>query len=251
MATSDWWIGSYPNLPEQTVTVSTAGTLSGSMYLDDPTGARSLLNTLVGALTTAGATTPAAFLTQGRRVRLTFGATTSVTWTTTLLRDLLGFTGNLSGASAYTATNISPLFFSPGGASMPQHDILAGSGETVSDTIVRETPALVTATTVNEWRRNRLVVPFVAIDRYRSASEANGEYLSWWDYVLRHRRPFKRYTGITETDGSTTQVTLSGALGPYVLAEEQRSPGFTRSTGFEKNDHKGAIDIPIRTVTDF
>jgi hypothetical protein len=33
------------------------------------------------------------------------GTTTSVTWTDTALRDLLGFTGNLSGSTSYTATN--------------------------------------------------------------------------------------------------------------------------------------------------
>lgn len=39
------------------------------------------------------------------KVSLGFAATTSVTWTDVALRNLLGFTADLSGASSYTATN--------------------------------------------------------------------------------------------------------------------------------------------------
>lgn len=75
-----------------------------------------LLEHLQTVIRTVGAfnTTDVTFDGASGLVTINFKATCSVVWTDTDLRDLLGFTGNLSGSSAYTATNTCRGLWRPG-----------------------------------------------------------------------------------------------------------------------------------------
>lgn len=73
---------------------------------------RALLDDFVSGVSAGGAALSWSF--SGEFVRLSSaGAAWSLTWTDTLLRDFLGFTGNLSGNTAYTATNRPPFAYFP------------------------------------------------------------------------------------------------------------------------------------------
>src|SRR5690242_20226068 len=116
MAT-DLLIGSYPSLPAQTLSVSTAGPVTencvvpaSSYYLYDDHSSFDLLEAIGVALeghsVLSGATVE---ILDSRHVRISANQTFSLTWPVdNILRNLLGFTTNLSGTNTYTATNISP-----------------------------------------------------------------------------------------------------------------------------------------------
>ncbi|MCP4549514.1 MAG: hypothetical protein GY835_23915 [bacterium] len=77
------------------------------------------------------------------KVTLNFnGNTTAVVWTDTALRDLLGFTGNLSGATSYVATNEARYCWRPSMPMLyPKHLTSAASFYAArSSTIVQRAP---------------------------------------------------------------------------------------------------------------
>jgi hypothetical protein len=89
----------------------------GDYFIHGYTGevAEQICEHLQAQIRTVGAfaTATVAFDNSTALVTIDFKATCSVVWTDTDLRDLLGFTGNLSGASAYTATNATRGVWSP------------------------------------------------------------------------------------------------------------------------------------------
>jgi hypothetical protein len=112
---SAWFIGSIV-LREQAFTVN--GVLvvvaAGTYYLSDPTAGLSLLAAVQAAMLPQAAGATAVLLGSGK-VRLAGAGAFSITWgAATLLRDLLGYTGNLAASTSYTAPGKSALFFSPG-----------------------------------------------------------------------------------------------------------------------------------------
>jgi hypothetical protein len=73
-------------------------------------------------------------------VTMSRGSTFTVTWTDTGLRDILGFTGNLSGASSYTATNQHMHGWYPGVALVDRIGDERSPGMATSDVQVMRTP---------------------------------------------------------------------------------------------------------------
>lgn len=255
---SAWLIGSYASLPLQTVTLNMAGQViaSGSYYLHDTTPDLSLLAKVKAAMEAAGLTNVVAALCGNRRVRLASDATFSITWGSTLLRDLLGFSqGNLAGASSYVADDISPLVWSPGKTESPQLAPLGVRGHKVYTTFQSVAPYSGRTESVSHGYReyNRFLFPSVDAERVRTASEAGGEFGVWFEQVAVRSARWKLYRNVQENPDSPASVTLDAPLGPYVYSAERKGVSwkYDRSRGFEWTDLAADIDIPCHVTEDY
>lgn len=233
----------------------------GGLYLIHPTASLDLLARLVVAMTAGGVAAPTAYITEARYVRLTSSGVFTIDWTTgaTTLRDLLGFTGNLAAASSYTATNRSPLLWSPGKVLTPELAQLGVHGQRVLDisaTIGQGGNLTVrqegTPTTVN-----RFTGRYIPKARYQSStSSAAGEYTYFWEYEMCTAKKFHVLRGITEGSSTTTSASYGSAtaLGPYVAdlsdGDFRRTP-FVRSSGFGLVDAYYDVSVPVILTSQF
>lgn len=218
--TASWLIGSIEDSAAMTVTIAgSARTIAaGDYYLHGPTSGLSLLTAFETQMTGAGVGSAAAYLTKAGKVRLTGSGTFTITWTNTTLRDLLGFTGNLSGASSYVAPNYSKLWWSAGYDGNPDtpYGVEAMVMPDTAITTSRDGSATL-FTTNNSQQHNAWSWDVVPISKVWTTAEAGGEYKAWWDTVGRAGKRFYLWPDVDEDSGSTTQVTLAGPLGPYKL----------------------------------
>lgn len=267
MPTSDWLIGSFNDLPQQSLTVTTTGPVAeariiaaGDYYLYDDSSSHDLLEALRSALEGHSVLSGVSvLLMQNRRVRLTGVQAFAVTWPSDgLLRDLLGFTGNLTSNTSHSATNVSPLFWSAGRTATTEARF-GTDGIPVHDTAWGQSgPGTLYATSHNEYRRNSLIWRYVLNARVWTTSEAGGEYFAFWRDVLRLGRRFKVWRGIVESDASTTTVDVSGeavgllpSTGAYRFAPPERpvSMQYAREFGYVESMHP--ITIPCVTAIEY
>lgn len=253
-----WLIGSYPAMPAQAFTVNAAAAsiAAGDYYLYDATAALSLLDQVVSAMTTAGVAGAAAVVCKSRKVKLSAGANFSITWgSATLLRNLLGFTGNISGASSYTATNISPLLWSPGRTENPQMAPLGVRGHKVHSVYQAVSPYSGKTEAASHGYReyNRFTFPYVDVERVRTSTGDNGTYDVWFENVAVPAALWKLYREVSEDSGSTAAADLSQPLGPYVVSAERRGVAwnYDRSRGKEYTDECIDIDIPCHVPPEY
>jgi hypothetical protein len=237
----------------------------GGLYLVHPTAALDMLARLVAAMTTGGVAAPAAFITEARYVRLTSSGTFTIDWTTgaTGLRDLLGFTGNLAAASAYTATLRSPLLWSPGKVFTPD-DVLGSHGRRVLDmsATLGKGGNLTTRREGAPEVVNRFSAMHVPKSRYHSAppTPVAGDLVHFWENELCTAKKWHVMRAVTEGASTTTSAvynsgTAGHLLGPYVAdmtnAAFRRTPG-TRSSGFDRVDaYFDTTPIPAVVTTQF
>lgn len=256
MSTTMWFMGSYPALPASTVTVSTAGAIAaGNYYLWDATASQSLVDALAAALVSAGAAGASVTLTKSGHVRIDLGAVDSVTWSSSAVRDLYGYTGNLSGSQVYLAPNRSPLFWSPGRTEIVPDGSLGSQGARAYDTQFSDAPGWMVAVTQNTWRVARFEFGFIPTDRFSTKDELNGEYTTFFHEVLRNGRLFKAYRTIDEdTTDTTTAVTIpvGEVLGPYVFQPERDVVfPYAREPSHRFVDSVHPVVISCRTVPGF
>jgi len=252
--TTAWIIGSYPDLPVQSVTIGGGGRTiaAGDYYLRDATASLSLLAAMVTAMTAGSVGSAAAYLGEDRKVHLAGSGTFSVTWPSdALLRGLLGFSGNLSGASSYTATSISKLLWSPGIDESPKGGILGSAGQRAYRIESTDWPQEITTTQLASGRSNTFSWQHVSYERYKY-QEIGGEFGEFFDQVIVLARRWKLYRGVTESS-ATTAATLGTPLGPYKtpLKDGIIDEPFSRSSGFEHNDQYFDVDIAARTVAEY
>jgi hypothetical protein len=243
------------NASPQTVTASLGG-----LHIVHPTAALNLLARFVAAMTLAGVVAPACFITEDRHVRLTSSGVFTVTWTSTILRDYLGFTGNLSGASSYTATNRSPMLWSPGKTETPELAPLGAHGQPLSDISVafgaggRQTIRVEGSPTY----RQRFKWAHIPKARYYNAppTPVDGEYAAFWlsEFVGGNRWILLR--GVTEGASTTVSAGYGSAtyVGPYkadMSQGEMRSLQFARSDGFGRVEAYYDITIPCVLTDEF
>lgn len=267
MPTSDWLIGSFNSLPQQSLTVTTTGPVAearviaaGDYYLYDDGSALDLMlalqNALEGHSVLSGVSV---LLLQNRRVRITGVQAFAVTWPSDgLLRDLLGFTGNLVSATSHTATNVSPLFWSAGKTATTEARF-GTDGIPVHDTAWGQSgPGTIYGTSHNEYRRNTLIWRFIQNARVWTTAELGGEYFAFWRDVLRLGRRFKVWRGIVESDASSGSVDVSGettgvlpSTGAYRFLPPERpvSLQYAREFGYRESVHP--ITIPCVTATEY
>ena len=255
---SAWLIGSYASLPFQffTINVSAQPIASGSYYLHDTTPSLSLLAKVKAAMEAAGLTNVVASLCGNRRVRLASDATFSVTWGSTLLRDLLGFSqGNLAGASSYVADRISALVWSPGKTESPQLAPLGVRGHKVYTTFQSVAPYSGKTESVSHGYReyNRFLFPSVDTDRVRTASELGGELGRWFEQIAVTSSRWKLYRNVQENPASPAGVTLDTWFGPFIYSAERKGVSwkYDRSRGFDWTDQVADIDIPCHVTEDY
>lgn len=254
MATSSWLIGS-TEIAAQSVTIdaSPESISAGTYYLYHAT-APNLLDEMVAAMTSAGVTAPAATLRENRKVVLSSLGTFTVTWPAdNILRDLLGFTGNLAAASSYTATNISPLLWSPGRTESTTISRVGLHGRTIYNTIVGigddGTPC---ATTHGSRVFNEFFWRYIDGNRIQTSSELGGEFETFKSEVLVKQYAFGLYRNIDEDDSSTSTVSFGSPLGPYAFRPSTRSPDIApeRSRGFALSDVRWDVTMPVYVRTE-
>jgi hypothetical protein len=194
-------------------------------------------------------------LLESGKIKLTMDGTTAVTWgSATLVRDLLGYSGNLSGASSYVADYVSPLFWSPGKTESPERDVLGGTGALESDIAFRIAPSTYASSTEHNTRYvNTFAWRNIATARFRTTDAANGELWTWWGYV-RKLANLKLYRNVAEDTAGSDAASLGTPLGPYTLDPRTMPRGgafpFARSSGFELVDAWHPVSLDVVTTTE-
>ncbi|MCY0985968.1 hypothetical protein OV203_02430 [Nannocystis sp. ILAH1] len=252
MAQTCWLIGSIPNLSAQTVTINgNAHVITArSRYLYHPTANLSLLVQLqvAMALEVAGASV---VLLRNRRVRISAAATFSLTWPAdNVLRNLFGFTGNLAGSSAYTAPLISELLWSPGLPESPTMAPLGVVGHLKHQVFSSVSPFDGTRSTVAHGGRtlNEFKWQNVPTERVQTDAALAGEFATWWAAVGVRGSRWQLWRLVDE-DGSSSPVSLSTSLGPYVCTEPDWK--FARSAGLDWSDVFHPIAMPVEYVREY
>lgn len=264
VATSDWLIGSYPDLESQSMTVTTAGPVAeacvlaaGDYYLYDDLSDWDLINELQIALLTHSVLNDVGIIFQeNRRIRIVSTIAFALTWPTdNILRNLLGFTGNLTSALEHTAANVSPLLWSPGKNNNPTEARKGTDGIKVMDVVVGQSgPGTMRATKKNEYRRNTLLYRHIANARVWTTAEAGGEFCSFFDNVLVMRRRFKVWPDVPEGTGTTSIGSPADTGGPipssgaYVYNGPNEMP-WGREHGYKEFTHP--ITLPVNTTREY
>jgi hypothetical protein len=260
MAISCWIIGSVKDLAAQTLTVQGGAQVitAGSRYLYSDSAGLSMLRAVQDALAGAGLVGVGAVLLRNRKVRLSANSNFSVVWPAdNVLRNLLGFTGNLAGASTYTAANVSPLLFSPGRTESPQMAPLGVVGHKVLTTYHAISPLDGSASSVTHGstgrRYNQFVFNNVPAARYQTADENGGEWVVFFETVCAPAYSFHLWRLVEESDASTSVATLTTSLGPYVLTPERRAVDwkFGRSGGSGWTDANHPLTMTVHQVPEY
>ena len=259
MGTTAWLIGSIKNLPAQTLVIGggNQAITAGSRYLYHSTNALSMLAQVQAALIAAGYAGASATLLKNRKVKLSSGAGTfTLNWPAdNVFRNLLGFTGNLSGASSYTATNVSKLLWSPGRPENPQQAPLGVRGHRTHSTYTLVSPYDGSTESVTHGSReyNAFNFPYVLTDRVHTTAEAGGEWVAFFDTVCAPSYSFHLWRNVDEDTSSTSNAALATNLGPYVYTPERRGAdwSFVRSGGFELAEHACDINFRVHVVPEY
>lgn len=257
MPTTDLLIGSFPSLPASTLSVNAGGVevlnfAADSYYLFNSDDGFDLLAQLADALNShsnlSGVTV---FIQENLRVRIQGGATAfTVQWPANgILRDLLGFTGNLASATSHTAPNISPLLWSAG---RPATYLarLGTDGIPVYDTAIGQSaPGIVRATSHNSYRKNTLSFRYVQNSRVWTTVEAGGEFFAFFHEVLRQVRRFKVWRNVVEDLSSTDELTFPStplpSTGAYVYAPPSRPVEMPWGREFAAKESLHPIVLPV------
>lgn len=266
MPTTDLLVGSYPALPQQSITVTTAGPVaeavvvpSNNYYLYDDSSPFDLLSALAAAIESHSVLSGvSAYFVDDLRIQIVAGANFSLSWPTDgLLRSLLGFTGNLSGSNVYTAPNVSPLVWS-GGRRATYEARLGTDGIPVHDTAIGQAgTGVVRATSFNSYRRQEITWRYVANARVWTPSEAGGEFFAFWRDVLRTCRRFKVWRGLVEGVGAVSwDVSGDGdgvlpSSGAYVYAPPSKPIEMPWAREFALVESLHPISIPCVTAPEF
>lgn len=132
------------------------------------------------------------------------GGNVSVTWSSTALRDLLGFTGNLSGATTYTSTGACKYIYLP---NVPRAEAMApdgSAGVAMTDSSVTVSPSGTSKILAYSTRYvNRLAFRFLTGRKTWTAAEtyANESLESFYLATIAYGIPL-RYHYDRATDGT-------------------------------------------------
>lgn len=256
-----WLVGSYhEGVAGMTATLNgVASTVvpedqPGGVYLYHDTDALSLVDLLEDAMLAVPIAGAQVRLLESRKVRISATGNFTISWTNLLLRNLLGFTADLAGTNSYTAANPSVLLWSPGKGESPTESPLGTLGRPVYDTRFSTAPDGTQVSTSSHTQRvQTFSFPFVAVNRYQTSDELGGEYLTFFDYVLRRANKFFLWRNIAEDVDGTDPVSWTTSLGPYGFRPGRSpiSPDFRRSQGLERVDRRMNVQIDCQTTPEW
>lgn len=255
--TVDWFIGSI-TIPLQSFTVTATGATvaADDYYLDHSASARSLMRQVgVSIVAAVGGTATVEFL-RNRRIRITLSVAQAITWgMATQLRDLLGFTGDLGSATVHTATNVSPLLWSPGYTGNPQ-TIRGKAGYLVPHQSIVKSDDGTQSHTYHLGEETWQEYSWSHIDPARlmvtgTAAAGGGTYYEFHRQCAMLGVRFNCYQGLVEDDSdSSTAVGVTTELGPYVLRPEAR-----RGDWFRRNipnaEISSPLELPLHVVAEY
>ncbi len=194
--TGGWAVSVTDNISTRTETVP-----AGNYYLSD------ILTEFASQLASGGLTyTVTLSATTGATTITPSAGNTAITWTSTDLRNVLGFTGNLSAASAHTSTGHATHLWLPNcGRTGTTPDPTSAShefGKPESDTTYVEAPSGVSNRLYwNTRYKETLVFPMVRGSKLWKTLEAttNESYQKFWEEVVRKGLPFRYFTDATNS----------------------------------------------------
>jgi hypothetical protein len=256
-----WLIGSYADLPSLPVTISGSfqNTPAGNFYLYDADNGLSLRAVMNNIMAAAGLNAIQVYPQKDGHMYIAADAVFTVTWGSgTLLRDLLGFTGDLAGAMSYTAPNLSPLLWMPGKPETPLMQRLGLVAHKVHTVYQVTAPYSGRTEAVSHGSREyaRYLFPLIDTDRVVTAGNEGGTWAKWFEQVAVRAARWKLYREVLEDSSSTASalVTLTQPLGPYIVSgERDKGPAwvFDTSKGFERVDARADIDIRCHVVEEY
>ncbi len=258
---SAWLIGSIAGMPTQAITIDgipLAPGGNGNAYLWDAVDSRNLVKLMEDMMDTAGVPNTNVYIRQSGYVFLGASANFTVSWgVSTVMRDLLGFDANLSGASSYVAPLKSPLLFMAGKPESPIGHRLATIGHKVNTVYQAVSAYSGKAESVSHGSRiyARYSFPMVDSDRVVASGNPGGTYARFFDEVAVKSARFKLYRDVTEDASSVAAAnsTLDEPLGPYLFSNQRNAPtwSFDTSKGFERVDARCDIDVRAHVVEEY
>ncbi len=254
-------VGSYRALPDQTMTFGGGAEIVGgssiygdSIYLTHPTAALSLIsqvNTAIANQEAGGA----CVLQENGKIKLSATGAFSVDWTGgALLRDLLGFTGNLSLSSSYEATNISPILWIPFTTENPTMAVLGLQGLKHEDVVGNQAPDGTQRTHRfgSPIQRNRFGWVYIGKEYYQTTDDNGGELSRFWDDVLVIGSKFTIYREINVDTTSTSTISLPGTpMGPFEMEAGARALPFRRAQAFERVERQYDFSMPVLVTPEY
>lgn len=255
---ASWLIGSRADLPagDMTIDASPQAQTPGSFYLYDADAGLSLLAVLHNVIAAAGVLGVSVRLNQSGHVRIGGGPAVAITWgTSTVLRDLLGFTGNLASAAEHVAPNLSPLLWMPGKPETPLAQRLGVVGHRVHNVYQTTAPYSGKSESVSHGSRMfaRYAWPMVDTERLVADLGEGGTFDTWFAEVAVKSARWKLYRDVLEDPAGTASAipTLDEPLGPYVVSGPRLTWKWDLSRGFERTDKRGDIDLACHVVEEY
>lgn len=240
---TSWLIGSV-YIPTTGVTLngSAYNIDAGYYYLRHTTAAISLIDVLDNLLAIEGIGGHIVYVAKDRKVRIGCnpGDEFTLVWPDSL-RVLFGFDANLPASTNFhEADSVSPLLWSAGKPHTPNESPFNSKGRRVYDTRIGTAPD---GTQVADSHHTQIINNFswshVAYTRFQTDSDLNGgEYVAFFDYVLRNGYKFWLYAFVDESleadTNAVTWPTNNDKLGPYGY-RTARTPAydFQRSSGHQ------------------
>jgi len=231
----------------------------GGVYLRHPVNALSLTDLLQAAMSAVPIANAQVRVLENRKVSISADGNFTIVWTNLLLRELLGFTADLAGDKSYTATNVSPLLWSPGKPESPTESPLGTLGRPVYDTKFSTAPDGTQVSTSSHTQYvQTFSFPFVAVSRYQTPDALGGEYLTFFDFVLRRANKFFLYRNVAEDLDGTDPVDWpvgTNRLGPYGFrpARSPISPDFRRPSqgGLDRVDRRMMVSLDCQSTPEW
>lgn len=221
-----------------TITLTAANTYyhssPGNDTVDLPAKLKALFEAAGGGVRTYTVTCSAGESGTGKYTIAVDSGTFSITWTSTDLRDLLGFTGNISAQTTSTGSNHAQ------GLWLPECPVetpygLASSGMPMSTAVVSlSEDGTYSVTHGAKHTRNEYVYGLVALSKVVAASESttNESYETFWLDTIRGEEPWAnagrqvRYYADTDVDGTYITFNVLNVARPDIARASPDWDGF-------------------------
>lgn len=218
-----WLVGSVLFGAAQDIDINGTGYqfAAGVWYLRSASPSESLVDEMLAHMIVEGLAGASVTITKRRTVLISATPIFAVTWTDPAVRDLFGFTGNLSGATSYEAPYPSPLLWSAGfPATRAVPDGTPGRPvEDVRTQFSRDGTRVVSIfhhTQVwDELAWTNVMRARVWYDRNLVAQARGGTWEQFRESVFLLNRRFQVYEIVEENSASAAPVVWPSSLGNY------------------------------------